>query len=100
ARHQLGDVGGEVVRQRELAEPPQHVEHLVGGHPRGGGVPQRQRRQPVGVDVLGALLQLGERGEGVAGLGVPRVVHLHQNGAIPLNNQRVGGVVIHSQQCP
>ena len=36
------------------------------------------------MDVFGALLQLGERGEGVAGLGVVRVVHLNQNRAIPL----------------
>ena len=49
------------------------------------------------MDVLGALFQLGERGQGVAGLGVPRVVHLDQDGAVALDDERIGGIVMHSR---
>jgi hypothetical protein len=48
------------------------------------------------VDVFGTLLQLGKGRQGVAGLGITRVIDLDQNGAIALNDEGVAGVVIHS----
>ena len=47
------------------------------------------------MDVLGALLQLGERRDRVAGLGVQRVVDFQEDRAVALHDQRVGGVVLH-----
>ena len=44
------------------------------------------------MDVLGALLQLGEGGERVAGLGVQRVVDFQEDRAVALHDQRVGGL--------
>src|SRR5207237_1170225 len=97
AADEFGDVGGEVGGQRELAEAAQDVDHGVGGQAGGGSVPQRQGGEAVGVDVFGAFLQLGERGEGVAGLGVTRIIDLDQNGAIALDDEWIGGIVIHSR---
>src|SRR5271157_1776537 len=45
--------------------------------------------------MLGALLQLGEGRDRVAGLGVQRVVHFQKDRAVPLHDQRIGGVVLH-----
>ena len=49
------------------------------------------------MNVLRAFLQLREGGEGVAGLGVAGVVHFHQDRAVALHDQRIGGIVVHSQ---
>src|SRR5207253_4483843 len=64
--------------------------------PGGGGVPQRQRSDAVGVDVLGAFLQLGEARQGIARLLVQRVVHRQQDGFVALRNQRIRRVVAHT----
>ena len=47
------------------------------------------------MDVLGTLLQLGERREGVAGLGVQRIIDFQQDRAVALHDQRIGGIVLH-----
>ena len=36
----------------------------------------------------------------IAGLGVTRIVHLHQDRAIPLHDEGVGGIVLHSVSVP
>ena len=61
AIHGVGDVDQQRVRHRVAAVANQRVDDLLGivtGRPR---VPQPQRRQPVGVDVLGRALEFGER---------------------------------------
>ena len=68
--------------------------------PAGGGVPQRERRQAIGVDVLRGLLQLGEREQGVAGLGVERVVDFEQDGAVALHDRRIAGLYRHDGHTP
>ena len=93
--HQLAQVGGQVRGKGKLGVGLECLDHLLGGHAGGGGVPQRERRQAIGVNVLGALLQLGERRDRVAGLGVQRVVDLQQDRAVPLHDQRIGGIVLH-----
>jgi hypothetical protein len=53
ARHRLGDVDEQGVRDGVPAEREQGVDDLLRIVSGGSRVPQRQRRQPVGVDVLG-----------------------------------------------
>ena len=48
------------------------------------------------MDVFGAFLQLRERRQRVAGLGIAGIVHLDQDGAIALDDEGIAGVVIHS----
>ena len=70
---------------------PQRRHHLLGGQARGPGVPDGQRREAIGVDVLGALHELGERGERRPGLLGARRVDLQQDAAIALHDQSVVG---------
>jgi hypothetical protein len=50
------------------------------------------------VDVFRALFELGEGGQGIACFRVTGVIDLHQDGTIPLNDERIGGIVIHYAQ--
>ena len=93
--HQLAQVGRHVGGQRKLREPLECLDHRVRRHAGGRRVPERERRQTIGVNVLRALLQLGERRDRVAGLGVQRVVNLQQDRAVSLHDQRIGGIVLH-----
>ena len=61
AVHRVGDVDQQRVRHGVAAEADQRVDDLLGVVAGGAGVPQPQRGQPVGVDVLGGALELGER---------------------------------------
>src|SRR5262249_10323737 len=92
---QIRDIRPQVGRQRKLAVAPEDIDHGIRSQTGGGGIPQRQRRQPVGMDVFWALFQLSKRGQGVARFGVARVIHLDQDRAIPLYDERIRGIVIH-----
>ncbi len=96
ATDQLADVGREVRRQGEFAEPSKYINHRIGRHAGRGGVPQRQGGQAVGVNVFRTFLQLGEGRQRVARLGVARVVYLDENRAIALDDEGIGRIVIHS----
>ncbi len=63
ARDRVGNVHAHVFRQRILAEAFEVGDDAVRGHTGGGGVPQRKRRDPVRVDVLGTFFQLGKAGQ-------------------------------------
>ena len=92
ARHRLGHVDQQRVRHGVAAEGQQHVDDLLGVVAGGARVPQPQRRQPVGVDVLGAALELGERRDRLAaGVGL-LVVDLEQQRLVRLDDQ---GAVVH-----
>ena len=65
----------------------EHGQHAARIQPRRGGIPERERRQPIGVDVLGRLLQLGELRQRIARLGVERMIHLQQYRAVALDDQ-------------
>ena len=95
APDELPEVGRQAGGERELAVPRQRVDHRVGRDPRGRGVPEREGGEAIGVDMLRALLQLGEGCDRVAGLGVGRVVDLQEHRAVALHDQRVGGMVLH-----
>ena len=90
ARHRLGDVDQQRVRDGVAAELQQRVDHLLGVVAGGPRVPQAQRRQPVGVDVLRRPLELGERRDRLAAVGGALVVDLEQQGLVALHDQRAG----------
>ena len=71
----------------ELRVPLQRLEHLVGIVPGGARVPESETGDPVGVDVLGRALELGEHREIVAGVLGVRVGDLEQHGAVALDDQ-------------
>ncbi len=85
--HRLGDVDEQRVRHGVAAEFDERVDDLLGVVARGPCVPQAERRHPVGVDVLGRALQLGERRDGAtAGVGL-LVVDFQEQGLVALNNE-------------
>ena len=63
---------------------------------RRSGVPQAEGANLVGMQMLGALDQFGERGNRVAGSFVGRGINLHHNFHITLNNN--GAIRIHRRQ--
>ena len=89
AAHLVVDLREHARRYRVLRERVEGHRHLARAQPRGRGVPQRQRRHAVGVDVLRCLLQLGEAGEHGAGFLRPRTGHFEQYGEIALDDERV-----------
>ena len=95
AGHRLGDVDEQRVRDGVPAELQQRVDHLLGVVPGGAGVPQAERRQPVGVDVLRAALELRERRDRPPALDRALVVDLEQQGLVRLDDQRA---VVHRDQ--
>ena len=92
AAHRLGDLGEQGVRHREARVGDEGVDDRLRVQARGARVPQGQRRDPVGVDVLGGALQLGEGGDGAAGLPGLGVGDLQEDGLVGLDDERaVGG---------
>ena len=92
----LGDVRREVVGDRELGVPRQDFDHLGRGEARRSSVPQRQVADAISVNVFRAFLQFGERRNRIAGLGVFGIVHLDQDGAVGLDDERVRRVKVHA----
>ena len=72
-----------------MACPPVCADNGLGGFAHGTHVPDGKRRYAIGVDMLGRFDQLREPRQGIARLQVQRNVHLHQNGVVTLNDQRV-----------
>ena len=79
------------MRHRVAREAHQRVDDLLGVVAGGARVPQAQWRQSVGVHVLGAALEFGERGDRGACLGGLRMVDLEQQGLVRLHDQRSVG---------
>src|SRR5205085_7671414 len=82
------DVEADVLRNGVLRELVERGDDLRGAETGSGGVPERQRRKAIGVDVLGTLLELREAGDGIAALFVTRMRGLEQDRPITLNDQR------------
>ena len=87
ARHRLGDVDQQRVRDGVAAVLQQRVDDLLGVVAGGARVPEAERRQPVGVDVLGRPLELGERRDRLAAVRGALVVDLEQQGLVGLDDQ-------------
>ena len=96
ARHRLGHVDQQRVRHGVAAVLQQRVDDLLGVVAGGPGVPQPERGQPVGVDVLGRPLELGERRDRLAAVGGALVVDLEQQRLVGLDDE--GSVVIHGHR--
>ena len=92
AGHRLGDVDEQRVRYGVPAVLEQRVDDLLGVVAGGAGVPEAERRQPVGVHVLGRALELGERRDRLAAVRGALVVDLEQQRLVGLDDQ---GAVIH-----
>ena len=91
AGHRLRDVDQQVVGDRVAAEAQQRVDDLLGVMPGGPCVPQPERREPVGVDVLRAPLQFGERRDRPPALGRLLVIHLEQQRLVRLHDEGAVG---------
>ncbi len=79
------------MRDRVAGEPDERVDDLLGIVTGGTGVPQRQRGDPVGVDMLGGTFQLGKRGDRGTRLAGLRMVDLKEQGLVRLDDQRPVG---------
>ena len=95
AGHRVDDVDQQRLRHRVARERHQRVDDLLGVVPGGAGVPQRQRRDAVGVDVLGRALQLGERGDRRARRAGLLVVDFEQHRLVGLHDQGAVGHFVH-----
>ena len=91
AAHRLGDLGEQGVRHREARVGDEGVDDRLGVQARRTRVPQGQRGDPVGVDVLGGTLQLGEGSDGAAGLAGSGAGDLQEDGLVGLDDERAVG---------
>ena len=93
AGHGLGDVDEQGVRDGVAAEVQQGVHDLLGVVAGGARVPEAERGQPVGVDVLGGALELRERRDRLAAVLGALVVDLEEQRLVGLDDE---GSVVHA----
>ena len=91
AAHGVDDVDEQRLGDGVAGEADERVDDLLGVVPGGPRVPQRQRGDPVGVDVLGGAFELREGSDRRAGLRSGRMVDLEQQGLVGLDDQRPVG---------
>ena len=94
AAHRVDDVDEQRLRNGVAGEADERVDDLLGVVARRARVPERQRGDAVGVDVLGCALQLGERSDRDARLRRARVVDLQQQRLVRLDDERPVGHAI------
>ena len=94
ASHRLRHVDEQRVRNGIATERQQHVDHLLRVVTGGARVPQPQRRQPVGVDVLRTALELRKRRDRLPARVRLLMVDLEQQSLVRLDNQ---GAIIHKR---
>ena len=90
---EVADLMLDVARHVVLGELAERRRHLLRGQPRRRRVPDGERRDAVGVNVLRRLDQLRKAGQRVAGRLVPRAVDLDEDRVIALNDERIVGAV-------
>ena len=95
ARHGVDDVDEQRLRHRVPRERHQRVDDLLCVVTGGAGVPQRQRGDPVGVDVLGRTFEFGERGDRGSRRAGLLMVDFEQHGLIGLHDQGSVGHFVH-----
>ena len=97
AIHRVGHVDQQRGRHRITAVAQQDVDHLLGVVTGRAGVPEAERSQPIGVDVLRRPLELGERRDGDPARVRVGMVDLEQQTPVGLDDERSG---IHSRPKP
>ena len=93
----LSDLGEDVFGDGVFGELLEVTDDVLGGVAGGGGVPQREGGNAVGVHVVGALDELGEGGQGVAGGREAGIERFQQEGAVGLDDERVVGIRRHGR---
>ena len=91
AAHGLGDLGEQGVRHREARVADEDVDDGLGVQAGGAGVPQGERGDPVGVDVLRRPLQLREGGDGATGIIGAGAGHLQEDRFVGLDDEGAVG---------
>ena len=86
---------GDGRRQLVAGEVLQHGNSILRGKAGAGGVPQGERSEAVGVQVLRGALQLGKGDEGRLALLGTGSVDIQQDGSVALDNQ--GIVELHNR---
>ena len=89
AGNEIANTRRDVFGQRVLGVLAQRIDDLRSRGAGGAGVPNRQRRNAAGVNVLGRFHQFGETRQAVANLPVARAGGFHQHGVVALNDERV-----------
>ena len=87
ARDRLADVRRDVVRHRVAREAREGARHGIGVDSGRSRIPERQRREPVGVDVLGALLELGKQHETRPRRFGAGTVHIEEHRSVALDDE-------------
>ena len=93
------DVDEKVARDVEFAEIGEGGNDGFQSHAGCRGVPDRKRRDPVGVDVFRALHQFRKHRQTVAGLFESGVVDFEEDGSVALGNERFMRVENHRRVC-
>lgn len=79
----------ERVGNGEFAVGAEDFNHALCGHAGGGGVPDGERGDAVGMNVFRAFFELGEESEMIARRGIERVIHFKEDGTIALHDEGV-----------
>ena len=98
-RHRLGDVDEQRVRDGVAAVAQQDVDDLLGVVAGGAGVPEPERGEAIGVDVLRRALELGERRDRAAARVGVGVVDLEQQRLVALDDERARHGVTSTIRC-
>jgi hypothetical protein len=89
ARGVIADLEEHVLRDRVLGKADEGLDDFVGRDTGRAGIPDGERGDAVGVNVLGSFHELREAGQAIAGGGVMRAGDFGEDGVIALHDQRV-----------
>src|SRR5271166_1136032 len=78
-----------MTRHIVLGEPAQLLTDPFDRHAGGTRVPDRERRDPIRVNMLGRLHQFGKTRQRIPSLDIARTVHLDQNRVVTLHDEGI-----------
>ena len=94
--HRVDDVHEQRLRDGIPRKRHEGVDNLLGVMPGRTRIPERQRRHPIGVDVLGSALEFGKGGDRTARCRGVGVIHLEEQRLVGLHDQ---GSISHPRHC-